>query len=188
MTAGSILRNARLAAGVTQAELDASSHQNQPAISRIEREGGASFNTLERLLGNLGLRVIAVPIDRPTVVDIAAELRQRVATGKPTSRLLAEAANILVEADPRDLPLLVAAAPAPTGDSRLDAYLAALVDHVCGDAAPRWTDESGRTLTEPWVRNPFPHNAVIDQHIRASTPPAFARHGVYVDAADLASV
>ena len=76
----------------------------------------------------------------------------------------------------------------PRPGTALDAYLAALVDHVCGDAAPRWTDESGRTLTEPWVRNPFPHNAVIDQHIRASTPPAFARHGVYVDAADLASV
>ncbi len=43
MTAGAILRNARLAAGVTQQQLAASSGHHQPAISRIEREGGASF-------------------------------------------------------------------------------------------------------------------------------------------------
>lgn len=188
MTAGSILRSARLAAGVTQAELAASSHQHQPAISRIEREGGASFNKLEHLLGAIGYRIIAVPLTRPTVADYAAELRAHIAAHKPTTRVLAEAANALVDADPAELPLLVATPPAPTGDPRTDAYLAALVDYVCGDTAPRWTDEPVRTVTEPWVLNPFPEDAVLDEIIRANTPLAFARHGVYVDAADLASV
>ncbi|HWJ98406.1 MAG TPA: hypothetical protein VNQ33_09620, partial [Acidimicrobiales bacterium] len=166
----------------------ASSKHLQPAISRIEREGGASFHTLEHLLGSLGLRVIAVPLTRPTVADHAIELRQRVAAKKPTIRALAEATNNLVEADPRELPLLVATPPAPTTDARVDAYLAALVDHVCGDTAPHWTDEASRTVTEPWILNPFPADAALDQLIRANTPPAFARHGVYIDASDLASI
>lgn len=188
MTAGAILRNARLAAGVTQQQLAASSGHHQPAISRIEREGGASFATLEHLLAGLGLRVIAVPLTRPTVADLAAELRERVASHQPTTRALAEATNTLVEADPHELPLLVATPPAPTGDPRIDAYLAALVDHLSGTDAPRWTEEPHRSLTEPWTLNPFPADDVLGQLIRENTPLAFARHGVYVDASDLTSV
>lgn len=187
MSAGTILRNARLAAGVTQEQLAASSRHQQPAISRIEREGGASFQTLERLLTSLGLRLIAVPLTRPTVADHAAELRQRLADRKPTTRLLAQITNDLCEATPWELPLLVASAPATTGDRRLDAYLAALVEHVCGETAPPWTAEPDRTATEPWVLNPFPEDEVLAKLIRANTPPAFARHGVFVDASDLAS-
>ncbi len=188
MTAGSILRNARLAVGVTQAELAASSQHLQPAISRIEREGGASFSTLEHLLGALGYRVIAVPLTRPTVADLAAELRAHLTAKASTTRVLAEAANNLTSADPTELPLLVATPPAPTSDPRIDAYLAALVDHVCGDAAPRWTSEPVRTVTEPWVLNPFPEDQVLDQLIRTNTPPAFARHGVFVHVSDLVSI
>lgn len=188
MTAGATLRNARLAAGVTQQQLAASARVQQPAISRIEREGGASFGSLERLLASLGLRLIAVPVGRPTVADLATELRTRVAGAGPTIRLLAEVSNNLIGADPEELPLLVATPPAPTGDRRVDAYLAGLVDHVCGPLAPRWTSDPRRTLDVPWVLNPFPDDRVLDELIRANTPPSFARRGVFVDAADLLSV
>jgi transcriptional regulator with XRE-family HTH domain len=188
MTAGDVLRNARLAAGVTQAELGASAQYLQPAISRIERRGGASFDTIEQLLSAIGLRLIAVPLTRPTLADHAQDLRERLAAGKPTARALVEVTNSVLEADPSELPLIVATPPAPTNDSGLDAYLAGLVEHACGSSAPKWTREPARYCSEGWVLNPFPGDEVLDELIRSATPPAFARHGVFVDTSDLASV
>lgn len=188
MTAGSLLRNARLAAGATQADLAAASRHLQPAISRIERRGGASFDTVEHLLRALGLRLIAVPLSRPTVADYASEIRNRIGGDLPVTRVLAEATNTLIEAGPHDLALLVATPPALTTEVRVDAFLAGLVEHVCGTGAPVWTHQPARFTTTDWVLNPFTNDKVLEALIRSATPAAFARHGVYVDVSDLASV
>jgi len=188
VTAGLLLKDSRRATGFTQTGLAASSQIHQSAISRIERQGGASFDTIERLLGALGLRLIAVPISRPTVADYASELRSHVADGRPVIRLLAETTNTLVQATPHERALLVASPPPPTANRGVDSFLAGLVEHVCGLEGPAWTSEPARFTETDWVLNPFPEDSVLDGIIRAATPPAFARHGVYVDASDLASV
>lgn len=188
MTAGALVRNARLAAGVTQADLAARSSHHQPVISRIERKGGAAFETVEGLLRTLGLRLIAVPLVGPDLADYASEIRERLAQGLPVARVLAELTNTLVAADPHERALLVASPPALTTANWVDSFLAGLVDHLCGAGGPAWTAEASRSTSSDWVLNPFPEDEELEQLIRASTPPAFARHGIYVDLADLASV
>lgn len=188
MTAGTLIRNARSAAGVTQRELAARSNHLQPAISRIERKGGASFRTVEELLGVLGLRLIAVPQGGLSVADYASEIRDRLAQGLPVTRVLVEATNTLVDAGPHERALLVASPPPLTGTPWIDAFLAGLVDHLCGPDGPRWTDEPARFTAVGRVLNPFPDDEVLEGLIRAATPPAFARHGIHVDLADLTSV
>jgi hypothetical protein len=81
---------------------------------------------------------------------------------------------------------LAATPPAPTGDLRYDAYVAALVEHHL-DAAhlplPAWVEEPGRILDEPWIVDRF-----AEPDVESATPTAFRRHGVLVDARELASV
>lgn len=189
MRAGEVVRSCRRAARVTQGNLAHLTGTPQPAISRIERTGGANFDTVIELLEGLGLRLIAVPIGtRLTVAEQVTRIREEIAIGRPTTRSLAQLTNTLVHADRNELPFLVATTPEPTGDRRIDAFVAALVEHVAGTTAPAWVQHSGRFLTDEWVYSPFPDDADLNAIIRSGTPPAFARHGVYVDASDLTSV
>lgn len=89
MTAGTLVREARRAAGLTQRDLAARSGVPQPAIARLERgRASARFETLDRLLQACGKALELV--DRPgTGVDrtlIAERLRM-----SPGERVLATA-------------------------------------------------------------------------------------------------
>jgi hypothetical protein len=73
--------------------------------------------------------------------------------------------------------------PAPVGDERWDALLAALAEHLAAQrdlAPPTWAEM--RVLRRPW----FPAELRVqraDALVRA--PAAFRKHGVYLSAADL---
>ena len=73
--------------------------------------------------------------------------------------------------------------PAPTGDQRWDALLAALAEHLAAkhDAAPPpWTEL--RVLHRPW----FPAELAIQRaEALVWAPAAFRKHGVYLSARDL---
>ncbi|MCU1497708.1 MAG: helix-turn-helix domain protein [Acidimicrobiales bacterium] len=96
--------------------------------------------------------------------------------------------------DVRDSPVdevrsLLAVAPGLTGDRRWDAVVAAVVDWLAADKGlvpPPWTQSADRALPPPgWV---VTRHVRLHEYVRANTPPEFASHGVYVDAASLVSV
>ncbi len=187
---GPLLRSARLGAGLTQAQLAASAGVPQPSVSRIETNGSATVELVSRLLGALGLRLVAAPLDRPTVAESALAIRGQVAAGAhgtPAFRLLSEVANNVLEADETVLPVLVAAPPPSTGDRRYDAYIAAVVEHRLGEAAPNWTKAGERSVSPEWVVGSTSGNKKLEELIRAATPPAFRRHGVFIHPSDLTS-
>jgi hypothetical protein len=86
--------------------------------------------------------------------------------------------------EPGDIqPSLLRDEPAPIGDDRWDALLAALAEHLAAQhdlAPPDWTET--RVLSRPW----FPAELEI-QRAEALTwaPAAFRKHGVYLSARDL---
>lgn len=78
--------------------------------------------------------------------------------------------------------LLVQESPALTGSNRHDAALAALVEHLCAQAAveiPAWTWEPPRLAKPWWFVAGLP--ALEAAAIRDS-PISFTRHGVFVTA------
>lgn len=78
--------------------------------------------------------------------------------------------------------------PATTGDRRFDAYIAALAEHLLvqnGLTPPAWVYESWRTLDEPWDIETV---TSLQAAARAVTPPAFARHRVFLDPINLVDV
>lgn len=55
---------------------------------------------------------------------------------------------------------LLAPEPGPTGDLRLDAYLAGLAEHFAredGRDPPGWVEDPSRFLDRSWFREPRPH-------------------------------
>src|SRR5262245_16092567 len=78
---------------------------------------------------------------------------------------------------------LVCAEPAPLGDDRWDALLAALAEHLNAQldlGAPAWTES--RVLQEAW----FPGELTVQRaEALVSAPAAFRKHGVYISAHDL---
>ena len=86
--------------------------------------------------------------------------------------------------EPADIqPPLLQDEPAPIGDERWDALLAALAEHLAAQhdlAPPPWAES--RTLRRPW----FPAELQI-QRVEALVwaPAAFRKHGVYLSARDL---
>jgi hypothetical protein len=86
--------------------------------------------------------------------------------------------------EPDDIQLsLLRDEPAPVGDDRWDALLAALAEHLAARhdlAPPEWTDT--RVLRQPW----FPAELEIQRaDALIWAPAAFRKHGVYLSARDL---
>jgi len=82
----------------------------------------------------------------------------------------------------RQVPLLQAE-PAPVGDDRWDALLAALSEHLCAQhdlAPPQWTEH--RMLQHAWFPSQLPTKRA-DALVWA--PAAFRKHGVFLSAHDL---
>jgi hypothetical protein len=75
------------------------------------------------------------------------------------------------------------APPAPCGDPRFDAAVAALVEHhltISRLPVPDWVGQPSRFLGQPWAVSP--HTDIQD------VPKAFRRHGVLLGADELRSV
>lgn len=75
---------------------------------------------------------------------------------------------------------LVTGRPGPTGDSRYDALLAALVEHLCsrdGQPSPAWTRDDNRFLDRWWFMS-----GLLSLHAiaLAESPISFARRGVFI--------
>jgi transcriptional regulator with XRE-family HTH domain len=87
MTPDAILRDARLAAGLTQAEVARRMGTTQPVVARLERPGAnPRFATLERALRATGHRLAAAGQATPPVDE--TQIRERLLL-TPAERLAA---------------------------------------------------------------------------------------------------
>lgn len=81
--------------------------------------------------------------------------------------------------------VLCFAAPPPTGDERIDAAIAEIVEHFLEvrGLLPEWMNANERVLDEPWIPDPYASATIADE-----TPPAFRRRGVFLSHRELGRV
>jgi transcriptional regulator with XRE-family HTH domain len=192
MTAATLLRQARRAADLSQRDLAARAKTNQPNIAVVESgRRDPLVDTLDHLLHATGHRLALIPARAPTAADVAGELaetRRRAPGSGRDSRALRQLIGFsdALTAQPPDIRVaLCVTRPAPSGDRRYDAALAALVDHHLGGnglPVPAWADPGLTRSEEPWAPSPFVDPDVDD------IPEAFRRRNILLAASELESV
>lgn len=188
MGTGSLLRQARKAAALTQQELAGRVETAQSAVAAYESGARVpTLATLGRLLDacDHDLRLVARPRVRrsaSSLRELAEQIRLDLSDGREqdATRLLFGFADDF-RGSPRPGKIsLISQEPALTGDARFDAALAGLAEFFAAEAqipVPEWVDGDGR-FAEPWwfvTSRPAFHAYVL-----AQTPSSFARHGVFV--------
>jgi transcriptional regulator with XRE-family HTH domain len=190
MTAAArLLRQARRSRALTQRQLADRASVRQPALAAVESGvHDPGTDRLERLVAATGHRLAVLPTRSHTVADVADAVYVALRRGDRVRafRLLVQLNDDLASESGAIRVALTVTPPAPVGDVRYDAYLAALVEHhltIDRLPVPAWVRQPDRVLTEPWRvdRSAGPE-------LEAHTPPAFRRHRVFVDAAELVSV
>ena len=187
--AASILRRARSDAGLTQTQHAALAGTTQSAIAAYEtgtRE--PTVPVLARLCAAAGSRLL-LDIDPDPSVHRVADLAQDISTTDPADqarrlRLVFEFLRGAHE-DGNAVVLLVAAEPAPIGDQRFDALLAAIAEDLCihaGETPPPWVHAPSRFLDRAWWVSGLP-SARAAALVHA--PASFRRRGVMIDRRDL---
>jgi hypothetical protein len=184
-----LLGSARRYRGVSGRALARSAHASQPGVTDVEHgRTDATTGRLDKLLRPLGYSLAVLPTRLGTVADAAEQVRSFTEDDRPDAALRV-VWQLAADLSTPDLALRVAlciAPPASTGSSRFDALLAAVADHaLTGLPRPTWLDEPWRTLAEPWDVEPVP---ALRAAARAATPPEIARHGVFLDAAELINI
>lgn len=187
--AASILRRARSDAGLTQTQHAALAGTTQSAIAAYEagtRE--PTVPVLTRLCAAAGSRLL-LDIERDPSIYRIADLAQDISATDAAD--LARRLRLVFEFlrgahdDGRAIALLATAEPAPTGDQRFDALLAAIAEDLCvhaGQTPPQWVNDSGRFLDGAWWVSDLPSaRAAALVH----TPASFRRRGVMIDRRDL---
>lgn len=183
-----LIRAARRAAGITQAELARRASTTQPAVASYE-SGAKKPNlaTLSRLLEGCehDVEVLARPRVRRGAASLAAlsaAISEDLSGNRESDalRLLFGFADDFRGSSRPGRIALIAEEPAPTGDARFDAALAGLAEFFAseaGIAAPAWVNGPGRFL-EPWWF--VTSRSAFDAYTLANTPALFARHGVFI--------
>lgn len=183
-----MIRSAREAAGITQAELAARAATTQSAVAAYE--SGArrpSLATLTRLLEGCehDVEVLARPRMRrgaASLAELCPAISEDLAGGRESDavRLLFGFADDFRGSSRPGRIALIAEDPPPTGDARFDAALAGLAELFAaeaGIAAPSWVNGPLRFVEPWWFVSSRP---AFDAYILANTPAVFARHGVFI--------
>jgi len=191
MKASTLLRTARAARGVSQRELSKAAHVSQPGIAAVESGShDTTVGRLELLLTALGQRMTVLPTRTRPVWEAAVALRQALDEGNESTawREIIQLADDLAREDGATRVALTVTRPLLVGDTRYDALLAAVTDlRLSQDRLPRpaWLDASAYRLDPPWDVEVIP---ALQSKARRQTPRAVARHGVFLRAAELASM
>jgi transcriptional regulator with XRE-family HTH domain len=187
VNAAQLLRQARLARRVSQRDLARRGGVQQPAVAAVESgRRDPTVATLDRLLGALGYGLVALPTRRASVAATAEQIRSDLAAHDETTafRRLLQINKDLAAEGPVIRVALCAPPPPLTGDPRLDAFVAALVEHHLGRdglPVPTWVDDSP-PLVDPWFVVDLP--AFRDDAL-TSSPAAFKQRNIYVNASEL---
>lgn len=184
-----LLRGARRAAGLTQAELAGLAGTSQSAIAAYE--GGKRRPTLpvlERLVQATG-HLLAVGHEPDPTVFRLADLAEQILATPDEQRRLRLAFEFLRAAaeDGHSLRLLVAKRPRATGEPRFDALLAAMAEDLCVRSdlsVPPWALEDDRFLHGLWWISALPSGRA---RALVHTPASYRRRGVMLDRQDVSA-
>jgi transcriptional regulator with XRE-family HTH domain len=200
--ASTILRQLRRDCGLTQRDLAAKSGVPQSTIAEVE--GGQrepSLTLLSRIAESAGQSIVIrlAPLPRHSAVAIANTIRDRLYGGPGDGlsldiredgalRAVIDLKDALRRSGNREFDALTRQAPSLVGDSRWDAFLAAVVEDEAARKAispPRWTNDSNRFNRPFWYlsKNQRFHTWEI-----ANSPGAFIRHGLFAAEEELESV
>jgi transcriptional regulator with XRE-family HTH domain len=183
-----LIRGAREAAGITQAELAGRASTSQPAVAAYESGSRTpSLGTLERLLAacEYDIELNARPRMRRGAASLA-ELGRTIgedlqeARERDALRLLFGFADDFRGSSRPGRIALLRDEPPPTGDARFDAALAGVAELFAAEGAipaPAWVNGAER-FVEPWwfvASRPAFHAYTL-----ANTPAVLARHGVFM--------
>jgi transcriptional regulator with XRE-family HTH domain len=188
MEIAGLIRHARQAAGVTQAQIAHRAGTAQSAVAAYESGTRTpTIATLERLLDACehDLEMRARPRLRrgaaslmqlaPMILEDLAEDLERDAL-----RLIFGFADDFRGSSRPGKISLIHDEPPTTGDERFDATLAGTAEFFAREAeipAPGWVDGPGR-FVEPWWF--VTSRAAFEAYTLAHTPAMFARHGVFI--------
>lgn len=139
------------------------------------------------MISATGYGLFTLPTTAHCAADWADEIYQELRSNRRSEavafRSLIGLSDDLHDAEPDVRVALCVAPPAPCGDVRFDAAIAAVVEyHLLPHnlPVPRWVAETNRVLTIPWVATQG-----VDE---AEVPAPFLRHGVLLAESELASV
>jgi len=139
------------------------------------------------LISATGYGLFTLPTTGRSAADWADEIYQELRSKRRSEavafRALISLSDDLIDAAPDVRVALCVAPPPPCGDVRFDAAIAAVVEYHLTQLElpiPRWVDEKNRFLSIAWVATQG-----VDE---SEVPIAFLRHGVLLDASELASV
>lgn len=178
------LRFVRARAGLSQREVARRAGTSSATLSRYE--SGAlvpnvgTFNRLVEACLPAGRRWPSLTAVAPVVAEV-----RRTRGSTAAWRLVGEVLDDEAVGTPADTPLVVADAPAPTGDSAADALMAALAEYLTlqrGIPAPGWSQDPDRVARPWWFVADAP--AWVPTSLRES-PRSFAKRGIFVTAAGL---
>ncbi len=191
--AGRLIRQARRSARLSQQDLAELTGLHQPGIAAIESAGhDTRVERLERILGAVHQRIIAIPTTAPSAAEVADALfdicrtpsTDRARENKAL-RALIGFSDRLAEAEPATRVALCVTPAAPCGDPRFDATLAGIIDyHLRRDRlpVPAWVDNRDLVLDEPWAPSRYTDTDT------AEIPAALRRRNVLLATTELASV
>jgi transcriptional regulator with XRE-family HTH domain len=197
-----LVRDIRRRSGLSQRALAGRAGVPQPTIAEIEagrRE--PSMTLLSRLAEATGfeLKVDLQPLPTRSAVATANRIRNVLVgvEGEGLSHSLREDAslraaidfkNALASASAHDFAHLVNTPPGLTGDTRWDAFIAAVVEDEASTRSvttPRWTGETARFTRPLWYLS---DNKGLHAWELATAPGAFVRHGILAAKDELRSV
>jgi transcriptional regulator with XRE-family HTH domain len=200
--ASELVRDLRRRGGLSQRALAAEAGVPQPTIAEIEagrRE--PSISLLSRLAEATGHEVSVKlrPLHPRSAVATANRIRDHLGGpgGEGWSPELRQDAALRAAIDLKDalraagadeFAILIEAPPGPTGDTRWDAFIAAVVEDESASrdvAPPPWTSEGSRFTRPFWYLS---ENKALHAWELATAPGAFVRHGVLAARAELESV
>jgi transcriptional regulator with XRE-family HTH domain len=200
--ASAILRQLRRESGLTQRDLAGKAGVPQSTIAEVEiGQREPSLTLLSRIAESAG-RSIAInlaPLPRHSAVATANTIKDRLygEAGKGLSldvredgalRAVIDLKDALRRSNDEGFDALSFQAPGLVGDTRWDAFLAAIVEDEAARKAiapPRWTNDASRFNRPFWYLSKSPrfHTWEI-----ANSPGALIRHGVFAAEEELESV
>ncbi len=174
--------------GLSQAAVARQMGTSQSWVARMESGGvDVGLSSVRRYLDVVGARLdvqldpTAEPGFRPmTLASLGRAARRHVPDDEAMLRLCLQFIDDFREADPLSQASLIEDAPPSTGDSRWDAFLAALAEHLAyhgGLPIPLWVGGKGRFLMRWWFLSDLPS---VMASALAESPAAFRSRGIFV--------
>jgi transcriptional regulator with XRE-family HTH domain len=200
--ASAFLRDLRQRQGLSQRALAQRAGVPQPTVAEIE--AGRREPTLS-LLSNIAeavdevIEVRAVPLKRFSAVATSRQIKDRLFGSKYQEltpslrkdgalRSVLDMRDALRRSSEDELRQLIDVPPTLVGDSRWDAFVAAVVEDESARKSvisPRWTNDPRRFVKPFWYLSDIPE---LHAWELANAPASFVRHGVLAAEEELESV